>query len=158
MSKPRTPIETRFWPKVDKTDGCWNWTGTIDNHGYGQIFDAGKRHKAHRVSYELAMGSIPSGKMIDHLCHNRACVNPDHLQVVTNKLNLENRRGANRNNTSGVRGVSWHKGAGKWSVSVMHERKSHYAGLFTDLAEAEAAATALRSLLFTNNLADRRSA
>lgn len=159
MSKPSTPMWTRFWQKVVKTDECWNWVGCLDGHGYGQIYDRDQRHrKAHRVSYEFAHGAIPEGLHIDHTCHNRGCVNPDHLQAVTNKANIENRRGANRNNlSSGVRGVSWHKAAMKWSVSVTHNRVAHYGGLFVDLADAERAASQLRAVLLTNSLADLRS-
>jgi len=125
------------------------WIACLDTHGYGQMSDQGRKLKAHRVSYEIAYGPIPNGLHIDHLCHNRACVRPDHLRAVTNKVNIENRRDANRNNlSSGIRGVSWNKNARKWSVSVTHNRKSHHGGLFTNLDEAEQAAIALRTDLF----------
>lgn len=72
----------RFWDKVQKTDSCWNWTGCILKKGYGQTYN-GKQQYAHRAAYELVKGPIPSGLVIDHLCFNRRCVNPDHLEPKT---------------------------------------------------------------------------
>lgn len=82
----------RFWPKVDKTEDCWLWTGATDTHGYGQITIDYKRKKAHRVAYELVVGPIPEGASLDHLCRNPPCVRPDHLEPVTHAENV--RRGA----------------------------------------------------------------
>lgn len=74
--------------------GCWAWTGFVKPNGYGQI-GLGKRGMgiahAHRVAYELYVGPIPTGMTLDHLCRVRCCVNPDHLEPVTNAENI--RRG-----------------------------------------------------------------
>jgi len=80
--------EDRFWPKVDKQPcGCWIWIASLNPCGYGQ-FSIGRRVlRAHRISYEWANGPIPAGLELDHLCRNRACVNPDHLEAVTGQLN-----------------------------------------------------------------------
>jgi hypothetical protein len=81
----------RFWSRVQKSEGCWLWTGTILSTGYGQ-FTAGQafRDMAHRYSYKLAYGEIPDGLQIDHLCRVRRCVRPSHLEAVT--LQENNRR------------------------------------------------------------------
>jgi len=77
-------IEERFWSKVEKTDGCWIWIAGIRTDGYGEFHPIRtKTVMAHRFSYELIKGNIPAGLTLDHLCRNRPCVNPDHLEPVT---------------------------------------------------------------------------
>ncbi|MHB8409821.1 MAG: HNH endonuclease signature motif containing protein [Acidiferrobacterales bacterium] len=68
--------------------GCWLWTGQINSSGYGVLSWRGKKRLAHRVNYELRIGSIPSGLELDHLCRKRSCVNPEHLEPVTRRVNL----------------------------------------------------------------------
>lgn len=67
--------------------GCWLWTGTINRRGYGAISVRGETKMAHRVVYEREVGPIPAGMQIDHLCRNKACVNPAHLEPVTGSEN-----------------------------------------------------------------------
>lgn len=77
----QTDPRVRFYSFVQRTESCWLWTGSSWK-GYGQFTD-GRRVKAHRFAYELERGPIPEGYQIDHLCKNTLCVNPDHLEPVT---------------------------------------------------------------------------
>jgi hypothetical protein len=83
MGKTR-PLAERFWEKVaEGPNGCWVWTAAKHDAGYGRFNIGGHRiAQAHRVAYELMVGPIPPLLVLDHLCHNRACVNPDHLDPV----------------------------------------------------------------------------
>jgi hypothetical protein len=84
-------LADRFWEKVDRTGDCWLWTASLQPSGYGQFRVPGGVLLAHRVAYELLVGAIPDGLFIDHLCRVRNCVNPAHLEPVTNQEN--SRRG-----------------------------------------------------------------
>lgn len=83
--------------------GCWVFNGYIGTGGYGQLTRNGKVQKAHRYFYEMLVGKIPTGLTIDHLCRNRPCVNPKHLEPVTFKENV-------------LRGISF---------SAVNARKTH---------------------------------
>jgi hypothetical protein len=101
-------IEFRFWLRIAKTlDGCWEWTGGCDKDGYGQL--KVRRHgkittmRAHHMAFTLMGRSIPNGMQLDHLCRNRCCVRPEHLELVS---------GAENNARSG-------------SPSAVNARKTH---------------------------------
>lgn len=86
---------TRFWSKVTEIDGCWVWTGAKQNSkfmpaGYGR-FQTGRRvSQAHRVAYELVHAvEIPADLVVDHLCRNTICVNPEHMEIVTQSVNSQ---------------------------------------------------------------------
>ena len=89
---PKTE-EERFWPKVRKTKDCWLWTAHLFHDGYGQFDFGAKQGRAHRFAYTFFIGPIPEGYVIDHLCRVRHCVNPKHLEAVTQKENLRRGKG-----------------------------------------------------------------
>jgi hypothetical protein len=93
MANRYLSLEDRLWPRVIRGDGCWTWTGTL-NKGYGRIIYQGRQLMVHRVCWELLVGPIPSELSIDHLCRNKACCNPSHLEVVT--LSENTKRAAKR--------------------------------------------------------------
>lgn len=79
-------LPPRFWEKISvSADGCWNWTASLDDCGYGKYAIGGGRwRRAHRISF----GDVPEGLELDHLCRNRACCNPSHLEAVTHRTNM----------------------------------------------------------------------
>lgn len=88
-----TPAEhDAFWARVGPPDpetGCLPWIGHVAKSGYGAYPHRGSQIRAHRVAYAEAHGSVPEGKILDHLCRNRSCVNPDHLEAVDNWTNVQ---------------------------------------------------------------------
>lgn len=91
----RRSLESRFWSHVEKRSGrawngteCWEWRASCTPEGYGKFKVGGRDAYAHRFSYELARGPIPARLTVDHLCRCRRCVNPDHLEAVTARVNI----------------------------------------------------------------------
>lgn len=94
MAISKTPLERRIMNKFTAGDDCWEWKAGRNQSGYGVIGaggNGGRPLRAHRVLYEILVGPIPAGLDIDHLCRNRGCVNPAHLEPVTRSENV--RRG-----------------------------------------------------------------
>lgn len=85
---PRKPLEQRLHEKIDMAGECWVWLSTTSPSGYGVFQAFGRQHRAHRFVYEMLVGPIPDDLTIDHLCCNKLCVNPDHLEPVTNAENI----------------------------------------------------------------------
>ena len=76
---------TRFWEKVVKagSEACWQWTGSVTSHGYGNLTYKGKTLSAHQVAYKLCVGEVPAGLIIRHKCDNPLCCNPAHMELGT---------------------------------------------------------------------------
>lgn len=107
-------LENRFWAKVNKTDGCWLWTGAIEPAGYGKI-TVWKDHlnkwgvaRTHRVAWEIANGPVPEGLLILHGCDVCNCVNPAHLFLGTQYANVHDAISKGRRNPP--------RGANHWSA------------------------------------------
>lgn len=88
----RMRFEGKYLPHP--ATGCWNWTGAKNADGYAAFWDGESQISGHRFSYIVYRGEIPSDLQIDHLCRNRGCVNPYHLEAVTGKINQHRGRGS----------------------------------------------------------------
>ncbi len=111
-SADRERILLRFWKYVNKTDGCWLWTGQTSRKGYGYFLCRRKKVKAHRFAYETFVGRLEPGMTIDHVvargCTSKSCVRPDHLEQVDVATNI--RRGGNSAKTHCPRGHEYAHG------------------------------------------------
>lgn len=105
---PPAEVRLRTNLKADPISGCHVWTASVDGGGYGRLMHNGRRVLAHRFAYELVRGPIPGGLVIDHLCRNRRCCNPDHLEVVTFAENVLRGEGAPAKNARRTHCVNGH--------------------------------------------------
>lgn len=138
------PPEERFWAKVEKTEECWLWVGG-QQHGYGCFWTGDQVVRSHVWSYEQAHGPVPDGKVVDHRCRVPLCVNPDHLRAATRSENGQNTASV-RTTRTGVRGVTFHKGSGKFHARYGLEGRMNFVGAFDTAEEAEVAVRSARSI------------
>lgn len=132
--------------RTTNINGCVVWTGHINANGYGHINVNGVVMRAHRYVWGKEKGPISEGMVVDHKCHNRACLNIDHLRLATGYENQSNRSGANRNNVTGLRNVYLKRG--KYQVRVHYQGVTHHGGVFEKINDAAVAAEQLRATLF----------
>lgn len=96
-----TEAETRFWAKVCKSDGCWNWQAAVNEKGYG-VFAIGKfTFKAHRLSYLFCCGEFDDGLCLLHSCDNPKCVKPSHLKIGDRNDNNQDMKAKGRHRRGG---------------------------------------------------------
>jgi hypothetical protein len=129
-------FEKRFVPCP--TSGCWLWIGSTLKNGYGVMTVENKTVYAHHFSMILHGKDVESGLDVDHVCGNRACVNPDHLRLATRSQNMMN-TGMQKRNTSGFKGVCWDKQRNKWRSAIGIGRRSVYLGRFDNPEDAYSA-------------------
>lgn len=124
---------------------CRVWTGALSEDGYGIMKTAGRTRQAHVVSWELSNGDVPPGRQIDHSCHERACVNVNHLRLSTHSQNQWNRKEAR--SRTGFRNV-YETSDGRYYVQVRHEGRKVSFGTYSSLERAAEVADRARADLF----------
>lgn len=151
MAHKRVPLPDRFWTKVRKTESCWIWVGSKSRKGYGRIgtekFASAKL--AHRVSWEIHRGEIPTGALVLHHCDNPSCVRPDHLFLGSGADNNADmaRKGRGTKSKRGLPyGVSLfaRHPFRPYSSTVRYGGSTYHLGYFATCEEASAVAVAFK--------------
>ena len=140
---------SRFWSKVNKggyyslicNSCCWQWTDSPNCNGYGRLSVEGEERKmrlAHRISVQIKYGQLDPKKDVNHLCFNKKCVNPDHLEVCSTRKNSSYRQGKDFGKyTSKYTGVHWYRN--RWQARIRINGKLKYLGGFFNEEEASQA-------------------
>lgn len=138
MTAPNT-IE-KFWMSATEAadSGCFVWSGAVSPDGYGIFTYKGRRHLAHRFSYCVSVGEIPDGMVIDHLCHRRDCINPNHLRIATRSENNRNKL-MKANKKPGLKGVQKGHRSQRWQARIRCSGKEYSLGTFDSAEQAHAA-------------------
>ena len=122
MTFTTVPSVDRFWAKVEKTETCWLWTAHKNAKGYGTFWDGERTVLAYRWAFEDANGPIPAHLRLDHLCRVHACVNPDHLEPVTDRENILRGEGACANNARKARCPRGHE----YATRTVHRARTGF--------------------------------
>jgi hypothetical protein len=133
MSAMTAVEHERFAAKITQDGECWTWTASVNSRGYGTFAAGGKVRLAHRVAYETYVDEIPDGLQIDHLCSNRRCVNPQHLEPVTGLVNVRRSRSCQATADACAHGHPWESNA-------FYTRSGHRRCLTCQRASARASA------------------
>lgn len=137
----RATVAERLASMAERFGDCLLWTGTKNDDGYGRIRVDGRMLSAHRVAWTEAGGTLAPGAEVDHICHNRACINVGHLRIADRSRNNAHRAGANSNSATGVRGVYPAEAPGSFVAQVGRA----YLGTFPTIGEASEAVSRARS-------------
>lgn len=146
QSKYRTPAQA-FEALTEQAGDCLVWREHLNDQGYGVMRTPEGIVRAHRYAWEQQRGPIPEGAVLDHACHNRACVNVEHLRIASQMQNTWNRSGPQPNSLSGVRNVR-RLPSGSYQVRVGRNGVAHYSPALPTLEAAKAVAESMRNELF----------
>ena len=149
MAPKKTPIPERIARNSAPADdrGCVEWTGW-KSRGYGRMNIDGRKRAVHRVAWELVNGPVPDGKILDHSCANRACINVGHLRVATYSENNSHLYGPKSDNTHGHRNLYWDAGKQRWRALVTKDGRRYRFGSHRSLEGAVRAVEAGRAEVF----------
>ena len=142
-----TSPEAAFALRTERVGDCLIWGGAKTPGGYGAFRQAGTFYYAHRYAWERANGAIPEGRVIDHICHNKACVEIAHLRLATNAQNARNRSGAQRGRDL-PRGVTQMKDGRGFRAQVSKDGRTHSLGAYSTPDEAARVAADFRAEVF----------
>ena len=143
--RAKTPEES-FKARTKWQGDCLQWTGPTVRGGYAHIYSQGKAVYVHRFAWEKVYGHIPDGMDIDHICHNRICVNVEHLRLATKSQNNAYKSPGSSGAASGVRNV--YRVRNKWMVKIGKNGIHHYFGVYSNIEEAKKVAEQARIDLF----------
>lgn len=143
-------VEWRLDQKTNKTDSCWLWEGATTGLGYGHLYSKGRMIGTHVLSYERHKGQIPEGMFVDHMCHIKNCINPDHLRLATPQQNSQNNPVPQSNSTTGFTGVHYYKSRDKYTSYIEVGGKRKNLGYFKTIEEAWEARKSAELELFSH--------